>query len=382
MADMDTTATATARPDASAAQRPEAAELEGLLDRLARFEANHLPVISLYLNLQPDQHGKDNFHPFVRKELPQRVKSYAAGSEARGSLDRDVERIERYLANELPAAANGLALFACAGRDLFEALAIDAPIPNHRLSIAPEPHVYPLALLVDQHPPHAVVLADGHLARIFVFAFGQTIGNATVAAREKIKRMSAGGWSQMRFQRHVQELQTQHARELVAALDAVVKAENIQHILLAGEETNVALVRGELGQELASKVVDELKLEPKTPEHDVMAAATEALRRHDAKTDAEVVERVVGDYLAGGLAAVGADDVRNALEIGQVSELYLTAIDAGSEETMADALVAKAKQTSATVRFIEDPALLEGYGGVAASLRFLVNGGASEGGHS
>ena len=143
---------------------------------------NNYLFISLYLNLQPDQHGKDNFHPFVRKELPQRVKSYAAGSEARGSLDRDVDRIERYLANELPAAANGLALFACAGRDLFEAVAIDAPIPNHLLSIAPEPHVYPLALLVDQHPPHAVVLADGHLARIFVFAFGQTIGNASIVA--------------------------------------------------------------------------------------------------------------------------------------------------------------------------------------------------------
>ena len=44
-----------------------------------------------------------------------------------------------------------------------------------------------------------------------------------------------------------------------------------------------------------------LKLEIRTPEQEIMAAAALALRRHDAKTDAEVVERVLGDYRAGGL---------------------------------------------------------------------------------
>jgi peptide chain release factor subunit 1 len=377
---MDQTATATTQPDATADTATAAAvpALDEVLDRLSRYEASHLPVVSLYLNLQPDQHGKDNFAPFVRKELPARVKGYPAGSEARDSLDKDAERIERYLANEVPPSANGLAIYACAGADFFEAVPLDAPIPAHRLSIAPEPHVYPLALLLDQHPPHAVVVADGHAARIFVFALGQKIDNATVEAREKIKRTSAGGWSQMRYQRHVQELLKEHARELIGELETLVKRENIQHIILAGEEISVATVRAELSQELAAKVIDAVKLDPKSPDQEVMAAATEALRRHDAKTDAEVVARVVGDYLAGGLGTVGVEEVRKALEIGQVSELYLTAIDAGTEETLADELVARAKQTSASVRFIEDRALLEQYDGVAASLRYRLdnkNGG-------
>jgi peptide subunit release factor 1 (eRF1) len=356
--------------DRTAAATPPLAET---LDRLARFEPTHLPVISLYLNLQADQHGKDNFAPFVRKELPARVAAYPAGSEARQSLDRDSKKIDAYLAGELPASANGLALFACAGLDdFFQALPIDAPIPTHRLSIAPEPHLYPLALLLDQHPPHAVVLADGHAARIFVFALGRTVQQATVESREKIKRMSAGGWSQMRFQRHVDELQAEHAKELVAALDRIVRQEGIEHVILAGEEINVAQIRGELSTELTAKVIDAVKLESKTPEHEVMQAAAEALSRHDAKTDAEVVERVIGDYLAGGLGAVGVDDVRAALELGQASELYLTAVEAGNSETLADELVAKARQTSARVRFIENAALLDGVGGVAASLRYRL----------
>ena len=39
------------------------------LDRLAAFEPAPYPVISLYLNTQPDQHGRDQYQAFVRKEF-------------------------------------------------------------------------------------------------------------------------------------------------------------------------------------------------------------------------------------------------------------------------------------------------------------------------
>jgi peptide subunit release factor 1 (eRF1) len=39
---------------------------------------------------------------------------------------------------------------------------------------------------------------------------------------------------------------------------------------------------------------------------------------------------------------------------------------------LADELVARAAQTSATIRFIEDPDLLADFGGVAAILRFSI----------
>lgn len=348
--------------------------LDQVIDRLARLEPTHLPVISLYLNLQADQHGKDDYQRFLRRELPERARAYPTGSEARASIDQDIERIEQYLGNHLPASANGLALFACAAMDgFFEAVSLDAPVQSHRVTIAPEPHLYPLERLLDENPPHAVVLADGQAARIFVFALGEMVRNTTVEASEKIKRSSAGGWSQMRFQRHVEEVKAEHARELVAALDRLVREEGIDRIILVGDEVNVPLIKSELTTELAAKVIDELKLEPRTPSHEIMRAAAEALRRHDAKTDIEAVEQVMGDYLAGGLGAAGADEVRQALERGQVNELLLTASDAGGQDTATDELVAKARQISARVRFIQDPSLLERVGGIAASLRYRLD---------
>ena len=66
------------------------------LDRLAAFEPAPYPVVSLYLNTQPGQTGRDQFHTFVRKEFAAR-RTYPAGSPERESLDKDLERISRFL---------------------------------------------------------------------------------------------------------------------------------------------------------------------------------------------------------------------------------------------------------------------------------------------
>ena len=46
------------------------------LDRLARFEPAPYPVVSLYLDTRPGQHGRDQFQAFVRKEFRARADTY------------------------------------------------------------------------------------------------------------------------------------------------------------------------------------------------------------------------------------------------------------------------------------------------------------------
>src|SRR6185436_12928099 len=93
------------------------------------------PVLSLYLNLQPDDRGRDRFQPFLRKELADRVGTYPAGGPERESLDADSAKIEQYV-DSIPESANGLAIFACSAADLFEAIPLAAPVDEHRLFIS------------------------------------------------------------------------------------------------------------------------------------------------------------------------------------------------------------------------------------------------------
>ena len=150
------------------------------LDRLAAFEPAPYPVVSLYLNTQPGQHGRDQHQAFIRKEFKARSRTYPAGSPERESLDRDLEKISQYLETELQPSSNGVAIFACSAGELFEAIQTGAPFEQHWLHIGDQPHLYPLARLESQYPRYAAVLADTHTARVMVFASGDLVAERDV----------------------------------------------------------------------------------------------------------------------------------------------------------------------------------------------------------
>jgi peptide chain release factor subunit 1 len=355
-----------------ALRMPQLEQLATQLDRLAEFEVCPFPVISLYLNLQADEHGKDRFEPFLRKELADRIRTYAASSPERHSLERDAGKIQKYVEN-IDASVNGLAVFACSGAELFEAIPLAAPIDQHRLYISSVPHLYPLARILDEYPRYVALLADSHSARIFVFA-ANTVEKTDRIENVKTKHHKQGGWSQARYQRHVENYHLQHAKEVVDAVAKIVRDEKIDKIVLSGDEVILPLLRDQLPKDVGERIVDMVKMDINTPEHEVLASTIAALREKDAESDRERVDELIGAYRANGLACVGVGATKKALDRGQVDELVITAKpdkDNLDEET-ADALVLKARQTSAKIRFIEDATLLAPIGGVGAFLRYKL----------
>jgi peptide subunit release factor 1 (eRF1) len=372
--------------------------LEDHLSRLVAFESTTLPVISLYLNTQPDNHGRDHFEQFIRKEFAARADTFPAGSVERESFDRDTARIKAYLKDELQPSANGLVLFACAGaNDFFEALQLEVPIEENRLYVYNQPHLYHLARLDDEYPRYAAVITDANWARIFVFGLGQTIETEEVKGK-KVQRVKVGGWSQARYQRRVGNAHHKHIKEIIDSLDRILREDQAGYIVLAGDAAIIPALRDAMPQHLAEKVVDTLRLDIKASDQEIFEKTLEAMRQQDAKTDAEKVERLLSAFRARGLAVVGPDDTLEALANGQVEELLVsasleqmhpkeekveavlapeipdstggTASDEPRAVLLPDLLVTKARQISATVTFIEDAALLAPVGGVGAMLRW------------
>jgi peptide chain release factor subunit 1 len=200
-----------------------------------------------------------------------------------------------------------------------------------------------------------------------------------------------GGWSQARFQRHVENYHLQHVKEVVDTLDRIVREESIPHVLLAGDEVVIPLIREQLPHDLERKVLDTLRLDTNAPEREVLDATLGALRQKGSETEAEIVGRLLDEVRSGGLGVIGADATIEALERGQVDELLILArpdllmnVDhvappASSEseeatpaERAANHLVTLARQTAAAIRFIEDPLLMAEVGGVGALLRFRL----------
>lgn len=379
------------------------------LDRLAAFEPVPYPVVSLYLNTQPGQTGRDQFQTFVRKEFAARSRTYSPKSPDRESLDKDVEAITRYLENDLEPSANGVAIFACSAAELFEAVQLNAPIDEHWLYVGDRPHLYPLARVESKYPRYAAVLADTNTARILVVATGELVSEEEIVG-VKTRRTTQGGWSQARYQRHIENFHLQHAKEVVDALERIVQREKIETILLAGDEVIIPLLRDQMPKHLAERVADQVRIDKDASLADVLSTSLEAMKRVREATEREKVEAAVGGYRSGGLGVVGPEDTLDALVKGQVEELLMAAQlreleglsgtaahevamanDAAVEEPLvetvaageaaqappetvrlADELVTKAAQTAARITFVEDPALLAEFGGVAAILRFRI----------
>src|ERR1041385_5542277 len=80
-----------------------AKSLEEQFERLVNFEPTTLPVISLYLNMQPDDHGRDRFAGFIDRQFASRARTFAPGSPEAESFARDNARIPGYLDKELKA---------------------------------------------------------------------------------------------------------------------------------------------------------------------------------------------------------------------------------------------------------------------------------------
>ena len=354
--------------------------LDEILDRLADFQTESASVLSVYLDLQPDQPAQ-NYKAFLEdaaKEHP--------------DLAADFERIRSYFDTEKPSS-RAIALYSSSGDPaLFEAIPLDASVAGHRLYVDREPHVFPLERLADQYASYAALLVNTNAARLYVFSAGAAERHITVR-NKKGKRASAGGWSQARYQRRMENLHVKHMKEVAEAVEALVRDEAIVRILVAGDDVALPLLREQVSAKTRELLVQVGGVDMKTPEADVFRVTLEAFREADQQSDQERVDAVLNAYRSRGLATVGVAGVRAALERGQVDRLLVPAIPGASNADLASAdvelagpkeqrgelderaieeLVTLARRTDAAITFIEDARLLQPARGVGAMLRYRL----------
>ena len=276
----------------------------------------------------------------------------------------------------------------------FEAIQLAAPIDHNELHILDQPHLYPLARLLDQYPRYAAVIGNTNSARIVVFGLNR-LEAETAVKNTKTNRSMVGGWSQARFQRRIDNFHKHHAKEVIAALDRIVQEEGLRQFVLAGDqEVVIPLLKAEMPKHLTELMVDTLRLDPGDTDSVLLARSMEALRAHYMRRDEDIVAYLVGEFRSGGLAVAGVIETLIALENGQVDELIMAA-DSSAIETpqealavaseiaiagtneiaalIANLLVLKAEQTSARLIFVEKSDLLRDLGGCGALLRFRMD---------
>jgi release factor family 2 len=243
-------------------------------------------VLSGYLDMRPHATGESASvragAVILRNRLQEIEKTYLPRGPELDSIRADAERIDRYLAEEYDVAADGLALFACSGRDFFEAVEAGAPFED-QVTVAPQPDLF------SARAPCRID-ADSKCFRT---------------------RPMMGGLNQASYQRHNAALRAQFARETATELARFVDTEAASRVVLAGDEVAIPLLRDALSPQVGfgqgratagysgplDSVADDVK--------QVLAAA----EAEDGQTTADLL---VGAVRAGGLGVAGLDDTRVA----------------------------------------------------------------------
>jgi peptide chain release factor subunit 1 len=349
-----------------------------LMRRLAELEPGELPVISAYLDLRPQATGQN---PAVRSglivlkdRLREIEKTLGPRGEALESFQADAARIESYLEEQLSPAAQGLALFACADRELFEAVESGVAFEN-QVAVGPAPALFQLARLLDEQETAVIALVDTNTARLFVTRLGrlEEVGGPDDDSVHYRKR-STGGWSEARYQRHIDKHRADFAREAAVEIERLVDQEGAVRLILAGDEVAIPTLQEALSPNLAQLAADEVpRVDIRASRDELEQTVASILAQAESEAALGTADRLVGAVRADGLGVAGLERTRRALEYGQADVLVL----ADKAELRADArdeLIRRAAQTGAEIEVVEGHEALERLGGVGALLRYRAPG--------
>lgn len=341
--------------------------------------ARYIPVLSVYLDWRPEATGERPGMRAARVVLRDRLHEIEQALWPRGAaydaVQADTARIQRYLDEEAPASAEGLAIFACGPLGLFETLDAGVPFVTEVTALA-APNLYQLARLLDDQESVIAALVDRANARLFVSQRGLLRELKGLSKDPKFFSMMKGAvaMDQAHYQRYALTQRARFAEEIASALSQLIHETDASEVILAGEEGALATLRPALAPDVARLVtLASPRMDMQATSNDIREVMEPIMREVEAEQERSEVERLLSETLAGRLGVVGLRRTRAALELGQVNTLLLSASAPLSAEERSD-LIALATNTGAETQIVELSPGLEELGGVGALLRYTLSG--------
>jgi peptide chain release factor subunit 1 len=297
---------------------------------LAGFRAGEGVAVSVYLDLDPSTTP-------TAGDLATRVNSLL--SEAGRHLDRsdfthdqrkslrgDLDRIRAYVEQELVRdGAHGLAVFACDLDNLWRPLALTESVAD-TVRVSSELYLTPLVPLVGRGEGALVAVVGRERGELFRLRAGR-LEEVFDRTEETPGRHDQGGWSQARYERHIETLVERHLRRVADELERLVKRGTECIVVVATEETRASF-ETMLGKDVLASIVGWTTAEAHSGPPELLAAASPVLEASRAHEEEQALERWREEAGRNGRAAAGWEPTLEAASDGRVALLlYRNGVD-------------------------------------------------------
>ena len=295
------------------------------LRKLASWSADGVPVSSLYLDVDGRRHPRRQDYIGRAEQLCHDLRRQSQAQhmqrEAYHSVVRDTVRMLDFVRDLNRGPIRGVALFSSSRAGFWEDVVVPRPVPD-RATVAGNPYVLPLEALVESYESFCTCLVDREKARIFLARMGR-IEEERDIFDEVPGRHDQGGWSQARYQRHIEDLVAHHLKRVADALLRFFKRRSFDHLILAGPEELVPEFERGLHDYLRRRIVARTTL-PMTASVDLVLEKSLAVEEAvEAERERRLIEQVRAEAAAGRNAVTGFEPVLKALNEGRVGTLVV-----------------------------------------------------------
>jgi peptide chain release factor subunit 1 len=293
---------------------------------LAGFRAENGCAISLYLDLDPsvtptpaDAATRVNalIDEIERSEAARRPE---LGHEQKEGLRGDVQRLRDFFEQEFDReGAQGFAVFCGWLDNLWRPLALSARVSDV-VKVGRSLYLAPLVSLVGRGEGALVVSVGRERGDLFRLRAGR-LEEVEEQFDEQPGRHDQGGWSQARFQRHIEKLVQDHLKEVADLVERQVRQQRGTRVVVVASDETRAEFEGVLSNDVRKAVVGWTTAEAHATPADLAGTVEPVLESWRGEQEAEAVDRWREEAGRNGRAAAGWGPTLEAASDGRVELL-------------------------------------------------------------
>jgi peptide chain release factor subunit 1 len=299
------------------------------LRELAGFRAEKGCAISVFVSLDPSETPTpadvesrvNSLLDRADKELEERKAQM--GRAQREAAKADLQRIRGWFDDGFDRqGAQGVAVFAAGLDNFWSTLTMGHPVPDEA-RIGDELYLAPLARAAGRSDDALVAVVGRERGEVY----RQRGGSLQVVADQTTDvpgQHDQGGWSQGRYERHIDEIVERHWREVAETLDRAVRQLRGTRVVLIGAEEMRSEFEGLLSNEVRSCIAGWATVESHADAPALLAAAKPVLEEWWRQRDEQILDRWREEAGKNGRAATGWEATLEAASDGRV-ELLLVA---------------------------------------------------------
>jgi len=291
------------------------------LKEIASIEQKDAYFVSLYLNVDPLFNKKGDYTVHLKNMIKNTAETLDKNIYKR--VKRDIEKIDNYVLSNKRLFRKGLVLLSSTEGSFWKEYHLGVPVKND-LIVDKTPYTKHLIDLLDTYRRYMVLLVEKDSARIFVIHLGEIIEYGEVHTPDIPGKHKKGGWfalSQSSYERHIDYHVKIHLKDVLAKLGAFYTKEHIRRIIIGGSDEAVSMVKGMLSKPLLERVIGTVKIEMIAKSDDVLRKAEQLVAAFEKKKQEETIESLITGAMKIKDAALGVEDVLNALQEQRVMKL-------------------------------------------------------------